>query len=78
MRIDILTNSLMPGDAVSAHCLLLRRHCLALGHQARIVAPHADSPLAGEIVPPATLSERCRSNSRLKSSFGPQSGYQPG
>ncbi len=55
MRIHILTNSLTPGDAVSAHCLLLRKRCAELGHQVRLVAAHAHPSLSGEVDPPESL-----------------------
>ena len=55
MRIHILTNSLESGDAVSAHCLLLRKRCTELGYPVRLVAAHAHPSLAGEVDPPESL-----------------------
>lgn len=57
MRIHILTNSVAPGDAVSAHCLLLRKHCAELGHQVRLVAAHAHPALSAEVDRPESLME---------------------
>lgn len=57
MRIDILTNSVTPGDAVSAHCLLLRRYCADLGYPVRLVAGHAHPSLAADVHGPEVLLE---------------------
>lgn len=51
MTIHILTNSVLPGDAVSAHCRLLREACAGLGHKTRLIAAHADRALKGETAP---------------------------
>jgi glycosyltransferase involved in cell wall biosynthesis/GT2 family glycosyltransferase len=57
MRIDILTNAIDVGDAVSAHCLLLRRYCEELGRQARLLAGHVHPSLAGQVEDPSVLME---------------------
>ncbi|MBA3973002.1 MAG: hypothetical protein C0504_02140 [Candidatus Solibacter sp.] len=51
MTIHILTNSVSRGDAVSAHCRLLRDACAGLGHKAHLIAAHADPGLKGETGP---------------------------
>lgn len=48
MTVHILTNSLAPGDAVSAHCRLLRAACEDLGHSTHLISPHVDPSLSGE------------------------------
>ena len=51
MTFHILTNSISPGDAVSAHCRLLRTACQQLGHTAHLIAPHAEAGLKDEAGP---------------------------
>lgn len=57
MIIHILTNSVSPGDAVSAHCRLLRAACEDLGHTAHLIAPHAGGCLKGEVSPMDLLTQ---------------------
>jgi glycosyltransferase involved in cell wall biosynthesis/GT2 family glycosyltransferase len=53
MQVKILTNALIYGDAVSLHCVLLKRYCQELGFEAEIYAAGFDERLAAELRTPS-------------------------
>jgi hypothetical protein len=58
MKLHILTNALIEGDAVTNHCLLMRRLAADLGIEAYLYAEYADEAVKLERFPIKELRER--------------------
>ena len=55
MKIHILTNALGYGDAVSTHCVLLKRRSLEIGLEAILYAEFSDERMRDHVVPVGEL-----------------------
>jgi hypothetical protein len=65
MRIHILLNALIHGDAVSTHCLLLRSLAAKSGIEAFLYASCGDQQIAGAITPLNELTTNASRNEIL-------------
>ncbi len=77
MRLHILLNALISGDAVSTHCIMLKRRARALGVEAEIYADGSDAAVANEACPVARLSDSAAPEDILLHQFFNESAHLP-